>query len=53
MALPVFAEFMQRAYADTQSIKNPAKKFEISKAVDLKLDCGESIQNYISNDEEF
>ena len=53
MALPVFAEFMQGVYADTQSIKNPAKKFEISKAVDLKLDCGESIQNYISNDEEF
>ncbi len=51
MALPVFAEYMQRVYSDTleTGIKSD-DVFNIPKSVDLKLDCGEAT-NSISDDE--
>jgi penicillin-binding protein 1A len=41
MALPVFAEYMQRVYADTLETGIYPIDFDISKSADLKLDCGE------------
>jgi len=41
MALPVFAEYMQRVYADTLETGIYTIDFDISKSADLKLDCGE------------
>ena len=52
MALPVFAEYMQRVYADS-TLTNSAgekKKFNISKQTDLKLVCDEN--NLENNSEE-
>ena len=42
MALPVFAEYMQRVYADTLESGIYPIDFDIPKSVDLKLDCGEA-----------
>jgi len=50
MALPVFAEYMQRVYADTLESGIYPIDFDIPKSVDLKLDCGEAT-NSIGNDE--
>ena len=50
MALPVFAEYMQRVYADTLESGIYPIDFDIPKSVDLKLDCGEST-NSIGTDE--
>jgi penicillin-binding protein 1A len=55
MALPVFAEYMQRVYADTLESGIYPIDFDIPKAIDLKLDCGEAINNTGADefDEEF
>jgi penicillin-binding protein 1A len=43
MALPVFAEYMQRVYADTLETKIKSEDvFDIPESVDLKLDCRET-----------
>jgi penicillin-binding protein 1A len=55
MALPVFAEYMQRVYADTLETGIYPIEFNIPKSVDLKLDCGEVANSTASDefDEEF
>jgi penicillin-binding protein 1A len=50
MALPVFAEYMQRVYADTLESGIYPIDFDIPKSVDLKLDCGDAT-NSIGTDE--
>ena len=50
MALPIFAEYMQRVYADTANSGVRPIPFEISRVIDVKLDCDESV---ISIEEEF
>jgi hypothetical protein len=56
MALPVFAEYMQRVYSDTleTGIKSD-DVFDILKSVDLKLDCREATHSISDDgfDEEF
>jgi penicillin-binding protein 1A len=44
MALPVFAEYMQRVYADTLESGIFPIDFDIPKSIDARLDCGEAIQ---------
>lgn len=51
MALPIFAEYMQRVYSDTSVSKVFPEKFDISRTIDLSLECDES--NTIFNEEEF
>jgi penicillin-binding protein 1A len=51
MALPVFAEYMQRVYADTLESGIYPIDFDIPKSIDVRLDCGEAIQG--GNNEEF
>jgi hypothetical protein len=51
MALPVFAEYMQRVYADTLETGIYPIDFDIPNSVEEKLDCGEAIQG--SDKEEF
>ncbi len=46
MALPVFAEYMQRVYADTLESGIYPIDFDIPKSVDLKLDCGEATNSF-------
>ena len=56
MALPVWAEYMQRVYADTLELGIYPEKFDISKSVDVLLDCGEQFQDLNENnnfEEEF
>ena len=55
MALPVFAEYMQRVYADTLETGIYPIDFDIPKAVDLRLDCGEATNSIGADefDEEF
>jgi len=55
MALPVFAEYMQRVYADTLESGIYPIDFDIPKSVDLKLDCGEATNSLGTDefDEEF
>jgi penicillin-binding protein 1A len=50
MALPVYAEFLQRVYADTLATGIYPIDFDIPKSIDVRLDCGEAIQR-TSNDE--
>jgi len=51
MALPVYAEYLQRVYADTALTAIYPMDFDIPKSIDVKLDCGEAIQG--GNNEEF
>ena len=55
MALPVFAEYMQRVYADTLESGIYPIDFDIASAVDLRLDCGEATNSIGADefDEEF
>jgi len=55
MALPVFAEYMQRVYADTLESGIYPIDFDIPKSVDIKLDCWEpaNINGFEAFDEEF
>ena len=50
MALPIFAEYMQRVYADTANSKIYPLDFDIARSVDVKLDCDDAV---ISIEEEF
>jgi len=50
MALPIFAEYMERVYADTANSKIYPLDFNISRSVDVKLDCDDAV---ISIEEEF
>ena len=49
MALPVWAEYMQRIYADSLTLGIYPESFEIPQSIDVLLDCGsknESIEEY-------
>lgn len=50
MALPVFAEYMQRVYADTLNTGIYPIPFDIPRTIDVKMECGEAIN--IDNFEE-
>ncbi|MDC0029048.1 transglycosylase domain-containing protein [bacterium] len=50
MALPIFAEYMLKVYADTANSKVYPLPFDISRSVDVKLDCDDAV---ISIEEEF
>ena len=50
MALPIFAEYMQRVYADTINTGIYPTPFNISRSIDVKLDCDDSLD---SIEEEF
>jgi penicillin-binding protein 1A len=52
MALPIFAEYMQRVYADTLESGIYPTSFNIPKAVDVKMDCGELFEIENNNFEE-
>ena len=52
MALPVFAEYMQRVYADTLESGIFPISFNIPKAVDVRIDCGELFETENKNFEE-
>ena len=54
-ALPIYAEFLQRVYKDTNNTKIYPIDFDIPKSVDVKIDCGEEIQEIMKDefDEEF
>jgi len=56
MALPVWAEYMHRVYADTVKLGIYPEEFDISKSIDVLLDCGEQFQDLEENnnfEEEF
>ena len=50
MALPVFAEYMQRVYADTSETGIYPIDFDIPQLANLKLDCGEVTNNIDANE---
>ena len=52
MALPVFAEYMQRVYADTLESGIFPISFNIPKAVDVRMDCGELFETERNNFED-
>ncbi|MDP7429987.1 MAG: penicillin-binding transpeptidase domain-containing protein, partial [Flavobacteriales bacterium] len=52
MALPVFAEYMQRVYTDTLESGVYPISFNIPKAIDVKMDCGELFETENNNFEE-
>tara|TARA_B100002003_G_scaffold249400_1_gene285638 strand:+ start:2968 stop:5226 length:2259 start_codon:yes stop_codon:yes gene_type:complete len=41
MALPIFAEYMKKVYADTLETGVYPIPFDIPKSIDVKMDCGE------------
>ena len=49
-ALPIFAEYMQRVYQDTAQTKIYPIDFDIPKSTDIRLDCGEAIQEKVNED---
>ena len=49
MALPVWAEYMQRVYTDTLELGIYPEEFDVSKSIDVLLDCGEQFQNLEKN----
>ena len=50
MALPVFAEYMQRVYADTTNTGVFPIDFDIPKYIDQKLDCSHHMQTEENNE---
>ena len=54
-ALPIYAEFLQRVYKDTSNTEIYPIDFDIPKSIDVKIDCGEEIQEIMKDefDEEF
>ncbi len=53
-ALPVFAEYMKGIYNDTLNIDPVTKNFDISKSIDISIDCDEDLIKFKDNfDEEF
>ncbi len=53
MALPVYAEYLQRVYADTLETGIYPIDFDIPKSVDVKLDCAEEVIGGDEFNEEF
>jgi hypothetical protein len=55
MALPIWAEYMQRVYADSLELGLYAEEFDIPASVDALLDCGSKPGQIESNniDDEF
>ena len=53
MALPIFAEYLQRVYRDTLNTKIYPVSFDIPKSIDISLDCGKKKNNYNDMYEEF
>ena len=53
-ALPVFAEYMKGIYNDTLNLGPIGKIFDISKSIDISIDCDEDLIKFKDNfDEEF
>ena len=52
MALPIWAEYMQRVYADSLELGIYPESFDIPKSIDVLLDCG-SINKGLTEYEEF
>ena len=53
-ALPVFAEYMKAIYDDTLNFGPITKKFDISKSIDISIDCDDDLIKFNDNfDEEF
>ena len=52
MALPVFAEYMHKVYADTLESGIFPTNFNIPKSVDVRMDCGELFETENNNFEE-
>ena len=53
-ALPVFAEYMKGIYNDTLNLDPIRKNFDISKSIDISIDCDEDLIKFKDNfDEEF
>ena len=53
-ALPVFAEYMKGIYNDTLNLDPIRKLFDISKSIDISIDCDEDLIKFKDNfDEEF
>ena len=52
VALPVFAEYMKRVYADTLESGIFPISFNIPKSVDVRMDCGELFETENNNFEE-
>ena len=50
MALPVYAEYLKRVYADTLNTRVFPVAFDISKTIDVQLDCGETIYDNINEE---
>ena len=50
MALPVYAEYLKRVYADTLKTRVFPVAFDISKTIDVQLDCGETIYDNINEE---
>ena len=53
MALPIFAEYLQRVYKDTLNTKIYPVGFDIPKSIDISLDCGKKKNNHNDLYEEF
>ena len=53
-ALPVFAEYLRGIYNDTLNLGSSGKNFDISKSIDISIDCDEDLIKFKDNfDEEF
>jgi penicillin-binding protein 1A len=53
MALPVWAEYMDRVYKDTTTLGIYPDKFDIPQSIDLISDCGSKDAGMIDYEEEF
>jgi hypothetical protein len=51
MALPVWAEYMQKVYADTLTLGIYPETFNIPQSVDVLLDCGANDEGTIEYEE--
>jgi len=53
MALPIWAEYMNRVYSDTASLGVYPEKFDIPQSIDLISDCGSKDNGTVNFEEEF
>jgi penicillin-binding protein 1A len=53
MALPIWAEYMNRVYSDTTSLGVYPEKFDIPQSIDLISDCGSKDNGTVNFEEEF
>ena len=53
MALPIWAEYMQKVYADSLNIGIYPQSFEIPQSIDVLLDCGTKDEGIFEYEEEF